>query len=144
MSGPPPSTHFERRLGLKGVELTIEVADGRAEVDIEENGDSSPESDGDAPVHASDGGRLSVTAAIDGGDAVFEVIDFGAGIAPDELPEVFERFYRSTHSRTSGTEGSGLGLYIVRRIAELHGGNATAESRIGEGSTFRIRFPTSL
>ncbi len=75
----------------------------------------------------------------DGEDAVLEVRDEGAGIAPDDLPHVFERFYKADRSRALG--GSGLGLAIAAQNAELIGGRLTVESGEGRGATFRLRLP---
>jgi signal transduction histidine kinase len=68
------------------------------------------------------------------------VADTGHGIAPDDLPRVFERFYRVDKSRT-GPGGTGLGLSIVKAIAEAHGGTVDAASALGGGATFRITLP---
>ena len=65
-----------------------------------------------------------------------EVLDRGTGIEPDDLPHVFDRFYRSTTART--VPGSGLGLAIVEQIAELHAGTITLEPRPGGGITVRL------
>ncbi|MEQ8225377.1 MAG: HAMP domain-containing sensor histidine kinase, partial [Candidatus Eremiobacterota bacterium] len=67
--------------------------------------------------------------------------DSGKGIPPDDLPYIFERFYRVDKSRDRKTGGLGLGLAIVRKIIELHGGTIKAESIINEGSTFYIAIP---
>lgn len=69
------------------------------------------------------------------------VQDTGAGIAPEELPRIFETFYQSDSSR-SGL-GCGLGLSLVKRITELHGGTVSVESRVGEGSTFMVCLPVT-
>ncbi len=72
----------------------------------------------------------------------FSVSDNGAGIAPEELPHLFERFYRADKARTSdGIGHTGLGLAIVRRIVENHGGSVTVESELGKGSCFSVRLP---
>ena len=70
-----------------------------------------------------------------------EVRDHGPGIPPDDLPRVFDRFYRSTAAR--GMPGSGLGLAIVRRVAEAHGGSAEASSPPGGGTLIRLRIPVA-
>jgi signal transduction histidine kinase len=127
---------------LKGVELAVEVGEGQAEVDLEEMAIAIRNLIGNAIKYASERGPITVSARADGGDSVFEVADRGPGIAPDELPQVFDRYYRANHARTSGADGSGLGLYIVRQIAIFHGGAATAESKVGEGTTFRITIPS--
>ncbi len=74
-------------------------------------------------------------------DGVLYVADQGKGIAPEDLPHVFERFYRSTESRTM--PGSGLGLSIVRAVAERHGGQVRAGQAPGGGAAFWLRIPTS-
>ena len=73
--------------------------------------------------------------------AVIEVRDTGAGIPADELPRVFERFYRGTNTGDARASGSGLGLAIVRSIVEMHGGEIDVASVVGEGTAFRITLP---
>lgn len=75
------------------------------------------------------------------GTVRIDVADTGAGIAPDELPHVFDRFWRAEKSRSRQTGGSGLGLSIVRKLAETHGGTVTARSTPGVGSVFRLTLP---
>lgn len=87
------------------------------------------------------GGSVSVWCRQLGDEVCIEVQDTGISISPDELPKVFERFYRSASARASSHEGSGLGLAIVRRIAEMHAGRVEAESEPGRGSTFRLILP---
>ncbi|MDB5059585.1 MAG: sensor histidine kinase, partial [Chloroflexi bacterium] len=69
------------------------------------------------------------------------VQDTGPGIAPNDLAHIFERFYRADHARSRHNGGAGLGLSIVRLIAEAHGGRVTVESAVGSGSTFTIVLP---
>ncbi|MCX2949619.1 sensor histidine kinase [Lentzea sp. NEAU-D7] len=73
--------------------------------------------------------------------AVLEVTDTGTGIAPDDVPHVFDRFWRADKSRSRRTGGSGLGLAITRHLVEAHGGTVSVTSALGEGSTFRISLP---
>jgi two-component system sensor histidine kinase BaeS len=80
--------------------------------------------------------RVAVAAAADGGVEI-SVVDTGSGIADDELPHIFDRFYRSADSG-----GSGLGLPIARSLIEAHGGTIDAESP-GQGTTVRINLPPS-
>ena len=75
------------------------------------------------------------------GKAILSVCDDGIGVAPEEREKIFERFYRSDSSRS--VQGTGLGLPMVRRIAQLHGGTVELESEVGRGSTFRVVFPTA-
>jgi hypothetical protein len=78
---------------------------------------------------------------VDGGTEI-EIRDTGIGILPEHLPRIFERFYRVDPSRTEATGGSGLGLSIVSKIIESHGGWLTAES-CPEGTTITIFLPAS-
>jgi PAS domain S-box-containing protein len=73
----------------------------------------------------------------------FEVTDTGIGIAPDDLPRLFEKFFRGHQREARAQRGSGLGLAIVRSIAEQHGGRAWVESIQGQGSTFFLLIPVS-
>jgi len=85
-----------------------------------------------------DGGiTIRVTA---GKDVVMQVVDQGIGVAPEDLPKIFDSFTQGSHSRG----GTGLGLSIVKHLAELHGGTATAESEPGKGATMIIRLPKTL
>jgi heavy metal sensor kinase len=85
-----------------------------------------------------EGGRVTVRVTRAGGTVAIEVRDTGVGIAPEDRPHVFERFFRSDPSRSSTTEGAGLGLSLVEWIVERHGGAITVESDPGEGTVFRI------
>jgi two-component system sensor histidine kinase BaeS len=91
--------------------------------------------------HTGSGGTVVVRAYPDGADGVIEVTDTGPGIAAEDLPFVFDRFWRAEKSRSRATGGSGLGLAIVRKLAEAHGGSVVADSTPGQGATFRLRLP---
>ncbi len=73
--------------------------------------------------------------------AVVKVSDTGMGIAAEDVPHIFERFYRADRVRSREQGGSGLGLAIVESIVREHGGSVEVESRQGEGSVFRVRLP---
>ena len=89
-----------------------------------------------------DGGRVAVEAVADGADLVVRISDNGAGIAAEFLPHVFERFRQADGSTTRSQGGLGLGLAIVRRLVELHGGTVAAFSDgLGKGATFEVRLP---
>ncbi|TWP45225.1 HAMP domain-containing protein [Lentzea tibetensis] len=75
------------------------------------------------------------------GQVVIEVADTGTGIAEEDLPHVFDRFWRADSSRSRQTGGSGLGLAIVRNLVELHGGTVEVRSRLGAGTTFTLKLP---
>jgi two-component system OmpR family sensor kinase len=84
-----------------------------------------------------------VTLGLDQRDgyACLTVADTGLGIGDEDLPQIFERFYRADRSRSRHSGGAGLGLSIVKRVAEAHGGHATVASVPGRGSTFAIWLP---
>ncbi|SFE38284.1 two-component system, OmpR family, sensor kinase [Paenibacillus algorifonticola] len=86
-------------------------------------------------------GKITLKLAKAGAKAVISVTDNGAGIKPEHLPHLFERFYRSEFSRTRLSGGAGLGLSITQSIVEAHGGTIEAASIIGEGSTFTVKLP---
>lgn len=75
------------------------------------------------------------------GNGVLTIRDNGAGIHPDHLPRIFERFYRTSDSRDRRAGGSGLGLTITRDIVRMHGGDITVDSQLGVGSAFHITLP---
>jgi signal transduction histidine kinase len=87
------------------------------------------------------GGRVDVVVGQENGFAIGEVRDTGIGIAPEDLPNVFERFYRADKARSRESGGVGLGLSIGRWIAEAHGGTIDVQSSPGGGSIFRVRLP---
>ncbi|MFD5826651.1 sensor histidine kinase [Lentzea sp. NPDC060358] len=89
------------------------------------------------------GGEVVVRLFQDGDTAVLEVRDTGTGIAPEDLPHVFDRFWRADKSRSRRTGGSGLGLAITRHLVEAHGGAVSVTSTPGVGSAFRITLPAS-
>ncbi|MFE0518460.1 ATP-binding protein [Streptomyces sp. NPDC058954] len=93
--------------------------------------------------HTPAGGTVTVAARRDGDDVVFTVTDTGSGIAAEDLPHVFERFWRAEKSRSRRTGGSGLGLPIVRHLVAAHGGTVTAQSEPGRGAAFALRLPGS-
>jgi two-component system OmpR family sensor kinase len=95
-----------------------------------------------AVKYTAEGGKVTVRVRETNGWAELEVSDTGVGIPEDQLPLIFERFYRADPSRTAG--GAGLGLSIARQIAEAHGGTIEVESTPGEGSKFTLLLPKKL
>ncbi len=87
------------------------------------------------------GGQVHVTTLVSGPHAVMQVRDTGVGIAPSNLPHLFERFYRVDEARSRDSGGSGLGLAICHSIVEAHHGTITAASEIDVGSVFELRIP---
>jgi two-component system sensor histidine kinase BaeS len=82
------------------------------------------------------------THAESGGVAI-TVSDTGEGIAPDELPRVFDRFYRADNARSQSGDESGLGLAIAKSIVASHGGTLEVTSEVGKGSTFTVNLPAA-
>jgi two-component system, OmpR family, sensor histidine kinase BaeS len=93
--------------------------------------------------HVAAGGAVEVRVRREGSAAVLEVLDDGQGIAPEDLPHVFRRFYRGDRARSRDTGGSGLGLAIAAAIVALHEGRIAASPRAGGGTRFRIDLPLS-
>jgi two-component system phosphate regulon sensor histidine kinase PhoR len=89
------------------------------------------------------GGRVEIDGISEDDKISISVKDTGAGIAPEDLPRVFERFYRADKARSHEIAGTGLGLAIVKHLVEAHQGTVTAESQPGEGSTFTFTLPAA-
>src|SRR5262249_22974737 len=87
------------------------------------------------------GGRVTVTCRDREGHVEFEVSDTGTGISRDELPRIFERFYRIDKARSHEATGTGLGLAIVKHLVGSLGGRVTVRSRLNAGSTFTVVLP---
>lgn len=91
-----------------------------------------------------EGGEVTVSTRTEKEYAVLEISDTGMGIAEEDLPHIFERFYRADKSRTDKEElGFGLGLSVAKKIVDLHHGYIDVESIFGEGTTFTVRLPLS-
>ena len=86
-------------------------------------------------------GQIRVACRLDDGTAAVEVADSGIGIPRDDLPRVFERFYRVDKARSRELGGTGLGLSIVKHLVQSIGGQITVESRLGAGSRFIVVLP---
>jgi two-component system sensor histidine kinase ResE len=91
--------------------------------------------------HTQAGGQVILHVMNRPGELQFKVQDNGSGIPEDDLPFVFERFYKADKARTRGKSGTGLGLAIAKNIVEAHGGTISVHSRMGEGTTFFIGLP---
>jgi signal transduction histidine kinase len=91
--------------------------------------------------YSPDGGEVTVSARGLGEYIEIQVSDTGIGIAPEEIPKIFDKFYRVKHVKTRGVTGTGLGLSIVKGIIEAHHGTIDVESVVDRGTTFRILLP---
>jgi signal transduction histidine kinase len=96
---------------------------------------------GNALRYTPSGGRIQVTASRVGDGVTVNVSDTGRGIDPEDLPQVFNRFYRGEKSRSKSTGGSGLGLAIARGIVRAHHGDLVVDSTPGQGSRFTFTLP---
>ncbi len=91
--------------------------------------------------YSPEGGKVTVTAQGQGEYMEIRVEDTGVGISPEELPKIFDKFYRVKHPKTRQVIGTGLGLAIVKGIVDAHHGTIDVESVVDKGTTFRILFP---
>ena len=89
--------------------------------------------------YSPDGGVIAVDAALAGDEVVVAVADHGIGIPVADLDRLFERYHRG--GNVSGIVGTGVGLYLVKMVVDMHGGAVTVESKEGEGARFTIRLP---
>ncbi len=134
---------FEPRLEAKGVRLELEVGEEPlpVEVDPERLRQVLFNLLSNAERYTPEGGRIAVRAEQRDGEARVSVSDTGPGIPPEELPYVFERFWRGDKARARRSGGTGLGLAIAKQLVEAHGGRIGAESEPGRGATFRFTLP---
>ena len=98
---------------------------------------------GNAVKYTGNGGKIDVRLVRNGRDAVMTVSDNGIGIPEEDLPHIFDRFYRvdKARTRTDGEGGTGLGLSIVKQIVRLHAGTVTVNSKVGQGTVFTVTLP---
>lgn len=92
-------------------------------------------------IKYTENGEIKVQTYLENGLAVIEITDTGMGIAEEEIPKIWDRFYRIEKSRGRKTGGTGLGLYIVKQIIDSHGGQVKVKSIENQGSTFSIYLP---
>jgi two-component system phosphate regulon sensor histidine kinase PhoR len=96
---------------------------------------------GNAAKYTPNGGRVSLKVKCEEGRLRAAVQDTGVGIAEEELPKVFEKFFRSEDPRVQAEVGTGLGLSLAREVVRMHGGEITVESELNKGSTFTVSLP---
>jgi two-component system phosphate regulon sensor histidine kinase PhoR len=97
---------------------------------------------GNAINYSPDGGEVKISAVSHGDYLEVLVSDTGIGIDPEELPKIFDKFYRVKHPQTRQVIGTGLGLAIVKNLVEAHRGSVQVESQPGVGTTFKVLLPT--
>lgn len=137
---------FQAEASARRVSLTAELADGLplVEADADRTAQVLANLLSNGLRYTPEGGRVTVTAATIAKGVAVAVVDSGAGIAAEDLPHVFDRFYRVDRSRTRSTGGSGLGLAIVEQLVRAQKGRVWAESSLGEGSTFTFELPLAV
>ena len=96
---------------------------------------------GNAAKYTPNDGHVSMKVEVDGPQLSVAIEDTGIGIDPDELPNVFEKFFRSTDERVQKETGTGLGLSLAQEVVRMHGGDLTVKSQLNRGSTFTITIP---
>jgi two-component system, OmpR family, sensor kinase len=127
--------------GERGITIRCELAAAECFGDPERLGQVVTNLLTNAILHNKNPGEVSVTTREENDFAVLIIADAGPGISAEDLPRVFDRFYRADTSRTGATGGTGLGLAICKAIADAHGGTLEAASTLGQGSTFTLRIP---
>lgn len=137
---------FSAQARQQGIALEGSVAPGADTVrmDIQRIGRVLSNLVTNALRHTPPNGRITLTSALQGGALLVRVQDTGEGIRPEDLPFVFERFYRGEKSRSRSTGGAGLGLAIARGIVEAHGGSIDIESQPGEGTMVWFTIPLEI
>ncbi len=133
------------RAQQQGIALRTEIAAGLPDVYVDPDRMAQVFANllDNALRHTPAGGSVTLSAVAASGGVRLVVRDTGPGIASDDLPRVFERFYRADKSRRRDQGGSGLGLAIAKSIIESHGGRIWAESSPGAGTQFIIELPTA-
>jgi two-component system phosphate regulon sensor histidine kinase PhoR len=124
-----------------GKTLEVVAGEGALRVDVRKLSLALSNLVDNAVKYGKEGGRITVSGKIDPSGCTVEVKDDGPGISPEDLPRIFERFYRVDKGRSREMGGTGLGLSIVKHIVESHEGTLHAESRLGVGTRFVIRIP---
>jgi signal transduction histidine kinase len=94
-----------------------------------------------AILYTENAGKITITAQPETNGISIAVTDTGKGIAPEHIPHLFDRFYRADESRNRATGGTGLGLAITKALVDMHHGNITVDSTVGEGTTFKFTLP---
>ena len=136
---------WNKKFAAKNLKAVVDVADDcpsfRAdEASVREVFDNLLDN---AVKYSNEKGEIRLGARRRNGETILSVSDHGIGIGQEDLPRIFERFYRADKARSRELGGTGLGLSIVKHIAQLHGGRVEAESKVGEGTIIRVILPAT-
>jgi signal transduction histidine kinase len=136
---------YRHRLEREQVRLNTEIAPALPTVRMDENAMALVLLNlvENAVKYGADGGEIAVRLGQRNGHVFLQVQDHGPGIPADEQKRVFDRFYRIKADRAQPARGVGIGLSLVRQIAEAHGGRVSLDSQPGEGSTFTVALPVA-
>jgi two-component system phosphate regulon sensor histidine kinase PhoR len=133
---------MEERAKEKGIDLTCSCNDLKpVQADPKNIEEIFNNLISNAINYSPEGGRVTITAHGFGENMEIRVEDTGVGISPEELPKIFDKFYRVKHPKTREVVGTGLGLAIVKGVVEAHHGTIDVESFVDKGTTFRILLP---
>ncbi|MCK5342751.1 MAG: hypothetical protein KAR20_05075, partial [Candidatus Heimdallarchaeota archaeon] len=135
---------LKRQFAEKGVSLELDIPDGlpRVSVDGDRMGQVFINIIGNSLQYTPTGGKVIISAKEKNNQVLIIVSDTGIGISPEDLPQIFTRFFRVDKSRSRAGGGSGIGLTISKHLVEAHGGNIRADSAgLGKGSKFTISLP---
>jgi len=135
------AAHMERLAEIRGVKIAMQ-APTLAPTRLEQDACASLLANLmlNGVQHTPEGGAVTAAISLDT-DVVIEIRDTGRGIASEDLPHLFERFWRGDHSRARSTGGAGLGLSICKAIVDSCGGEITVSSRLGEGTCVKVKLP---
>jgi signal transduction histidine kinase len=130
--------------GQRGIRLVLTLSPGLPSLfaDLDLLGRAVENLVSNAIKYSPDDTEVAIGAARDKDGIAISVADHGYGIPEPDLTRVFEKFYRVPRMEDAGVPGTGLGLALVREIAELHGGTVSVTSKVGRGSTFTLRIPS--
>jgi two-component system phosphate regulon sensor histidine kinase PhoR len=136
---------FEAEIAVSGVAVEADIADGLPAVSADREAlGSAVRNLLDNAVKYSPGAKtVWLDASAEGGEIRIAVRDRGVGISEQDRKHIFDRFYRADGEISKRVKGAGLGLSLVRYIVTAHGGTVECQSRVGEGSTFKIRLPAA-
>jgi two-component system, OmpR family, sensor histidine kinase BaeS len=134
---------FASRAAAKGVDLRLEIGPVLPPVSLDPERILQVLGNlvGNAIRYTPAGGVVTLRGLAAQGGVLLQVADTGTGIGPEQLPHIFERFYKADAARTVDEAESGLGLSIAKSLVELHGGTLTAESLVGRGTVMSVWLP---